>query len=196
MDHYGFLNVFRAVDLTLRDVQYKRDNTKGYWKLAITPLVFPEMRCPFCKIALRSNYVWLISDMPHPRLHGAFKPEGGKKYCVFQPSHPHDCGGGALCRGKHNTVAELFAAGVNLDDCPMGTYRVPRWFKEHFNHTCKEARDYLASYADNETYQRYLREYNTWFTNPAITAIPPEPSEPEEVEEEEVIDDLEESEGE
>lgn len=157
MDHHGFLNVVRVVSMTLRDTRHKRESQTD-WAWAVTPIVFPEARCPFCHEVARSPYIWLIEEHPKPRLVGAFKPMMGGKLEVVQPGHPHDTGGGYLCIGNHANVFSLFANEPNMGDCPMGTYRVPNWYKRYWNHTCVEGLEYIKEKASE--YPQFLREYN------------------------------------
>lgn len=155
MDHHGFLNTIRVLSTTLRDVQYKRQNSLE-WNWAGTPLMFPETICPFCHGVARSPYIWLIEEKPKPRLIGVVKTTSEGKIGIAYANHPHCTGGGYLCLGNHANVYNLFASAPNLDDCPFGTRRIPMWLRTYWDHRCDEAVEYLRSKAD---FQEYLTEY-------------------------------------
>jgi hypothetical protein len=159
MDHYEFLALTRhASQEMLKSSRARVESTA--WGLVGQPLFYPESRCPFCKTVVRSPYVWIIQEMTDraiPRLLGAFLPQADGRVTVVQPSHPHDTGGGYLCRGQHDTVWGLLASAPNLNDCPMGQFRVPLWLKRYWNHpNCAEAITYMQAHEVGKT---FITEY-------------------------------------
>ena len=150
MDHHGLLNMLRSLAITCQTTQQARNNTRLEWSWVHPPIVFPESHCVYCKATIRSPGIWFLGGDQFTRLFGMLKVTAGDKIELIQPSHPHETGGGNLCLGRNPTGIDLLATPPNLDDCPMGSYRVPAWYKRYWNHDCDEMREYLTNWGETD----------------------------------------------
>lgn len=151
MDHNGLLRLLRAATLECNKVVACRSGKEAVnWEWAVTPIMYPESRCPYCHDPIRSPGIWFLKGPNHSRLAGAIFPQPNGKVVVVNPSHPHDICGGQLCLGSHATGIAVFMAEANLRDTPMGSHYIPRWLKRYWRHDCKEMRWFLyaAHYRD------------------------------------------------
>ena len=156
MDHHGLLTLTRALSVAFEVTQVKRQGPPD-WSWAVTPVVYPESHCPFCKAVVRSPGVWCLRKNEGVwQLVGAFFPRHGGKLTLVSPSHPHDTGGGYLCIGYNRDAVALLASTPNILDAPMGHWKIPQWLKEYWNHQCDAAAVYLRS---APTWREHLERY-------------------------------------
>jgi hypothetical protein len=141
MDHHGFLGLVRQIDKSLSQATIERDTSAPRWWWNCVAVINPESKCPFCHDTIRSDGIWFFAGERYKRIVGLVMPNS--KFILIHPSHPHDTGGGFLCLGRNPDGIALLASAPNLMDCPLGPYRVPRWLKRYWGHTCNEAKDYL-----------------------------------------------------
>lgn len=142
MDHHELLGTLRRVSLACNNTYAKRVGTNPEWSWELTPIVFPESLCPFCKKAIRSNGIWFFRGPRQEQLIGALFPTQGGTAKLIQPSHPHDTGGGFLCLGRNLTGAALLASMPNMQDIPIGSHRVATWIAKYWQHKCAEGEKY------------------------------------------------------
>lgn len=157
MDHHGLLALTRALTLNLQQAHRERVEGPANWTWALTPVIYPESRCPYCHNVTRSPGIWCLSyNSEQWRLMGAFFPKAGGKLELIQPSHPHDTGGGYLCLGSNRDGVALLSSVPNIHDAPMGRYSIPKWLKKYWDHSCPQGLRLLSS---SEALKPYLEEY-------------------------------------
>jgi hypothetical protein len=162
MDHHGLLTTLYAVNHACLQAHAARRATVKTWNWAASPVIRPETRCPFCETIVRSEGIWFLEQTIKDRLVGMLPLNQGQQVKIIQPGHPHDTGGGYLCLGKNATGVELLASTPNINDAPMGTWRIPKWLFDYWGHWCEPAALYLrAREVDYTQYRLALREYLT-----------------------------------
>jgi hypothetical protein len=145
VDHHGLLTLIRQLNTVLTNIDTAKRTGPYKWNWNVTPVIYPESHCPFCRSIIRSNGIWFFKGPRYEILVGAIFIPPDKKVTLIQPGHPHDTGGGLLCLGRNETGISLLASTPNLNDTPMGRYSIPMWLKEYWNkHDCKNMRDYLT----------------------------------------------------
>jgi hypothetical protein len=158
MDNNGLLTLTRSIGLTLRDLAAKRSGSMN-WDFTPGVVVMPESICSFCKKPIRSKSIWIFTSPPRfSTLVGAIRLTNRSKLRLERPRHPHEMGGNALCLGSYQTGMALLGGPANLNDCPMGITNLPAWYKEWWDHTCKESTTWLKEWRVRRRTE--IREYN------------------------------------
>ena len=138
MDNHGLLSLTQTLATAMHEVTAER-KLAARWSWHVTPLIFPESRCPYCSVVIRSPYIWFLSGTNLNILLGAFEPKKDTKIVLIDPSHPHTMGGGRICLGSHTNGAALFASGPNLRDLPLGFGRTACWVNKYWGpHYCAQ----------------------------------------------------------
>src|SRR5678809_994728 len=122
MDHHELLTVTRRLVLACHTTQTRRATASPEWEFTVTPVLYPESKCPYCLSVIRSPGIWFLTDSNLYRLLGALFPTQSGPVKLVQPSHPHDTGGGYLCLGRNRDGIALLSSPPNLLDVPCLLY--------------------------------------------------------------------------
>lgn len=164
MDNYGLLTLLQGLQQEIQGVVAKRKLEGRKWRLQPGVVVFPETRCCFCNIVLRSNGIWIFSGAPQYRhLVGMIMVQRNGRVSLRYPGHPHlmhSETSGTLCLGNALTGMDLLASPVNIRDCPRGLDFARAWYRRTWNHDCPQAARRI-----NEIYNR----------DRALSGLPPLP---------------------
>jgi hypothetical protein len=158
MDNNGLLTLTRSIGLTLRDLAAKRSGSMN-WDFAPGVVVMPESICSFCNKPIRSKAIWIFTTPPRfTTLVGAIRIGRNEKIKVVSPRHPHEMSHKNLCIGSYSTGMALLGGKANLNDCPMGVQALPAWYKEWWDHTCKESTEWIKNWRTRR--REEIRAYN------------------------------------
>jgi len=146
------MDIVRAVSTVLSDhvlkVTAPKKKGKRPWKWAYQTVVFPEVRCPYCKEVASSNAVWFIEK--ESTLIGQAIPVAGKKFVVESPDHPHaEEYSGIICFGTARDSINALFGSLNHHARYLrksgGYGGVPQWLGgKYFNHSCKTVDAYMG----------------------------------------------------
>lgn len=129
------LDIARAVTEAVAS-QAPTTNNKGWrWRKGV--VLFPEVKCPYCKGIVKSKALWLTTDT---KLLGQGVPRHGEEFKLDKPYHPHALtgDGGTICFGDAYDAVQALFGGLN----PDSTYTdCDEWLRsELWGHECEEMR--------------------------------------------------------
>lgn len=128
-----FLEIARNVSAKLAESVATQ---KHAWEFAPGVVLFPDVRCPYCKKGLRGNAIWKVTDT---RLIGQVIPVAGRMPELENPDHPHarQDWSGKICLGGATGATHALFGALNGTD-RYRPYVLPWLRGPFFNHTCRE----------------------------------------------------------
>lgn len=143
------MDIVRATSTVLADHILKASNERS-WKLVYQTVVFPEVKCPYCKKGVTSSAVWFIEK--ENRLIGQAIPQADGRFVLESPNHPHaHTDGGQICFGTAATAFHALFGSLNHHARYMkkegGYGGVPEWLAgKYFNHRCAKIEQWLSKH--------------------------------------------------
>lgn len=144
------MDIVRNVSTVLADHVVKASTSKKRaWKWTYQTIVFPEVKCPYCKKCVTSSAIWFIEK--ENRLVGQAIPVEGSRFKLESPDHPHACndGRGQICFGTSASAVHALFGSLNKKQRYMtkegGYGGVPEWLAgKYFNHRCEKIDKWLG----------------------------------------------------
>lgn len=121
-----------AANVSLEQALRERKTSARGWHWRKGVVLFPEVRCPFCKDVVKSKAVWLISQT---QLLGQGVPVSGKEFVLDEPRHPHATPSD-ICFGDAVDAMQALFSALNPESEFIDT---APWLRgKYWRHECEE----------------------------------------------------------